>query len=61
VADSELSIKVTADVQDAIDRMNDLRDAAEPVAHLLEVKRDWWPYVLGLGGWAFALVELLTH
>jgi hypothetical protein len=60
-ADSNLSIKVTADVDDAIQRMHDLYDAAEPVSQLLEVKRDWWPYVLGLAGWAFGLVEWFTR
>lgn len=28
---------------------------------LLESRRDWWPYVLGLGGWIVALVVWLAR
>jgi hypothetical protein len=56
-----LKITVTADTSQAMEKLRELRNEAEPLGELLEVKRDWWPYALGLSGWVAAIVIALAR
>lgn len=57
----ELTVKVSADTTDALAKLRELRAEAEPLGELLSTRRDWAPYILGLAGWLFALVEWVTR
>jgi len=55
------SVKFDLDTAEAMARLRDLSDAAQPVSELLETKRDWLPYIFGAGGWIAALVAILVR
>ena len=57
MADPSLNVTVTADTSDAMAKLEALQNEMQGIPSvLLESKRDWWPYALGLSGWIAAVV-----
>lgn len=54
-----VSVKLDLDTAEALRRMRELEAAAQPVAELIEMKRDWLPYIIAAGGWIAAIVAIV--